>query len=214
MTQTSRYSSITTQFFTYITWFAVADSSRISDAVCYGKPQFRGALWKSHALKHDAYSNEASMASIRIISTPPGFADEKIREQWVGLSIPIFSELTAHQLDQRFAQSDNAGGYVVSGDYAVLALQVAGRQEAADFWSRPYIPEFMRFARSCCEIDLLPARIRGADGGHDFLKTKAAELNVKPSELLKMSVATLISVIQTSRRSLNDTVGGNSEESG
>lgn len=86
---------------------------------------------------------------IRIIKTPPGRADQHIRDAWVGIEMPA-------KPDKRGVEGwdgdDNAGGYIVSGVDAVEALNAAGKTEAAVFWSNPMPPVSLRFGADYCEV--------------------------------------------------------------
>lgn len=92
------------------------------------------------------------LKSIRIVGIPPGFADEAIRKQWIGIVIPLAPDDEAFKAEQLFKPSESSGGYIVRGAEAVEALEEAGREEAASFWSRPSYPAYLRFARDQCEL--------------------------------------------------------------
>lgn len=92
------------------------------------------------------------MSRIRIVTTPPGFAKEAIRQLWVGAEIPIVSGDEALVAEKTFDSSGaNAGGFIVRGPEAVQALLDLGRSEAAAHWSSPVPPRYLRFAKECCE---------------------------------------------------------------
>jgi hypothetical protein len=86
---------------------------------------------------------------IRITKTPPGFADEHIRDAWVGVEMP--AEPDKGDL-QGWSGNENVGGYNVSGVDAVEALLDAGKTEAAQFWSNPVPPPSLRFGTDYCEV--------------------------------------------------------------
>lgn len=93
-----------------------------------------------------------SLGRIRIVLTPPGFAPENIRKEWIGVEIPL---VTQEQLDEdppvgRIG-NENVGGYVVLLSAAVTALRKAGKQEAADFWDSLSIGTYLEFKRDVCE---------------------------------------------------------------
>jgi len=93
------------------------------------------------------------MRKIRITKTPPGFADPKIRAQWVGVEIPLIEGTEAAEAESAMPRSSlSAGGYIVRGEDAVLALADAGKREAAAFWSNPVPAAHLRFARDCCKL--------------------------------------------------------------
>ena len=96
---------------------------------------------------------EVEMRKIRITKTPPGFADPKIRAQWVGVEIPLIEGTEAAEAESAMPRSSlSAGGYIVRGEDAVLALADAGKREAAAFWSNPVPAAHLRFARDCCKL--------------------------------------------------------------
>jgi len=99
-------------------------------------------------------SKEAAMPSIRIVKTPPStFAPESIREQWLGVEIPLLSPEEAQAAEALFRQDDpNADGYIVDGTKAVEALWAAGKEDAAEFFGQPLPPQFLRFHKDCCEV--------------------------------------------------------------
>ncbi|MDR3548524.1 MAG: hypothetical protein P4M11_09720 [Candidatus Pacebacteria bacterium] len=93
------------------------------------------------------------MNAIRIISVPPGFASERIRREWVGITIRQPSKEEQEGVGRTIRpDSSSRGGYVVRGYDAVQALRDAGKDEAADFWSAPINPPHLVFARECCEL--------------------------------------------------------------
>lgn len=93
------------------------------------------------------------MKRIRIIHTPPGFADEHIRLKWIGVEIPL---PTAEQLAENPPSGlsigrENEGGYLVRTEDAVIALHNAGKHEVADFWGSCVLDSYLRFSRDVCE---------------------------------------------------------------
>lgn len=91
-------------------------------------------------------------SKIRIIKIPAGFAPEKIRAEWVGVEIPLVPDREASIVEaQMNVKSVSVDGYIVRGEDAVQVLIGAGKKEAAAFWSRPFPPPYLRFARECCE---------------------------------------------------------------
>ncbi len=91
---------------------------------------------------------------LRITVTPPGVAPLFIREQWIGIEIPINEAAVEHELETDPAWKDfsvDAPGYHVMALDAIQALTDAGRFKAAYFWDG--MPGTMyRFNRSCGEI--------------------------------------------------------------
>lgn len=92
------------------------------------------------------------MSKIKIISTPPGFAPEEIRKQWVGIEIPIMGIENPKTAGNIRTGTENLGGYEVSPKEAVDALKKAGKDEAVEFWT-PYTsaPKFV-FKKEVCEL--------------------------------------------------------------
>jgi hypothetical protein len=91
------------------------------------------------------------MAKIKIIDTPPGFAPEEIREQWLGIEIPLAENpIPADKVVARIG-GQNAGGYQVKGTDAVEALKDAEKFEAAEFW-KPYASGNFTFKQEVCEL--------------------------------------------------------------
>ncbi len=93
------------------------------------------------------------MNAIRIISIPPGFASERVRQEWVGITIRQPSKEEQEAVSRTIGpDSPSHGGYVVRGCDAVQALRDADKDEVADYWSAPIIPPHLVFARECCEL--------------------------------------------------------------
>lgn len=95
---------------------------------------------------------------IRIISTPPGQTPEWVREQWVGLVLPVDedapNEYEGIQFGIRGGRPKNLGGYPVRTVDAFLALEEASA-EAAQWWINnlrlELIPRLV-FSREVCEL--------------------------------------------------------------
>lgn len=96
------------------------------------------------------------MGSIRIVQTPPGFAPEKIREEWVGIKIPLVPERDLRQdppvPHPAASTNDNADGHVVLRTEAILALLNAGKEEAANFWNALPLGVYLIFKKDVCEV--------------------------------------------------------------
>lgn len=92
------------------------------------------------------------MTKILIISTPPGFAPEHIREQWIDIEIPLLGiENTQKPLANR-SGTENLGGYQVLPKDAIAALEKAGKHEAVKFWT-PYLrEENFTFKKEVCRL--------------------------------------------------------------
>lgn len=94
------------------------------------------------------------MDKIRITKAPPGFAAPEIREQWVGVDIPLPSEeeIAEDPPTDISIGTANAGGYLVLKDKAIEALRLSGKNDAADFWASLPIGRYLRFKKECCEL--------------------------------------------------------------
>ena len=95
------------------------------------------------------------MAKIKIISTPPGQAPLEIREQWVGITIPIVDNISAiYQMGVLGGKPEDLGGYTVETNVAMQELEKKSPQ-AADWWRKNVILAFMpwlSFSRCVCEL--------------------------------------------------------------
>jgi len=93
---------------------------------------------------------------VRIVLMPPGFAPEEIRQQWVGVEIPLIDqdEADALQDNPNWDASEQYGGSIVSTSDAIAALREAGREEAAQYWEevQKNIGIKLRFGAEYCEI--------------------------------------------------------------
>jgi hypothetical protein len=96
------------------------------------------------------------LASIRIVKTPPGFAPEEIRSQWVGVEIPLATseELAKNPLSGSIRiGNQNTDGYVVLTENAVAALEVAGKGAAVDYWEKILVfGRYLQFKKDVCEL--------------------------------------------------------------
>lgn len=93
-----------------------------------------------------------TMSKIKIVSTPPGFAPQHIRDEWVGIEIPL---PTKEQLSEDPPSgvsigNENANGYNVLTSDAITALKNAEKQKSAIFWQRLGIGRYLRFSRNVC----------------------------------------------------------------
>jgi hypothetical protein len=110
---------------------------------------------------------------IRIKSTPPGEAPEHIRNEWVGLEIPVPARYTGRRkglgfgvlsgpksrlgafLAVLFGRANRETGYIVEAQVAVNLL--AARSPEAATWWRENTPRFIEpgryfmFAAESCE---------------------------------------------------------------
>lgn len=91
---------------------------------------------------------------IKILRTPPGFAEEYIRKEWVATELPL---ATAEEIDEDpptdiSVGAQKAGGYLVLKTKAIEVLRASGKEEAAAFWERLPIGRYLRFGKEYCEI--------------------------------------------------------------
>ncbi|MEI7689159.1 MAG: hypothetical protein WCI91_03160 [Candidatus Nomurabacteria bacterium] len=91
------------------------------------------------------------MARIKIVEVPPGFAPKHIREQWVGVEIPLVENPTPEGKESFQIGNQNSGGYQVDGVEAVRSLIADGKLEAANFWL-PYATGNFKFKKEVCEL--------------------------------------------------------------
>jgi len=94
------------------------------------------------------------MKKIKFIATPPGFAPEHIREQWLGVELPILgTEDPVEGLKQIRTGIENLGGYEVATKDALQALKDAGKEEAVEFWTPllKHAPKLV-FKKEVCEL--------------------------------------------------------------
>lgn len=90
---------------------------------------------------------------IRVIATPPGaIAPEKIREQWIGITLPVVT--TENEIRSGWNGNDNADGYIVNTTEAIQALRRAEKTEAANYWEeiQHQTGDQLRFGRAYCAV--------------------------------------------------------------
>ncbi len=89
---------------------------------------------------------------IRIIAAPPGFPPQHIRDQWVGLELPLADQNPGPGPTLRIG-TENGDGYVVETRAAIEALKAAGKEEAADFWEAVagMLGDKLIFKKEVCE---------------------------------------------------------------
>ncbi len=94
------------------------------------------------------------MARIRIVAVPPGFAPLSIREQWVGIEIPLATnrDISKNPPSELGIGSANRGGYMVLTSKAIEALKSAERISAAAFWKQLTLGHYLVFKRDVCEL--------------------------------------------------------------
>jgi hypothetical protein len=94
------------------------------------------------------------VAKIKIIATPPGFAPANIREQWLGIEIPLPTpeEIAGNPPSRSGIGNANSDGHLVLMAAAIDALRQAGKEEAAEFWELLPLGTYLQFRQSVCEI--------------------------------------------------------------
>lgn len=83
------------------------------------------------------------LATFTLDQTPEGAAPVSIREQWVGITLPVREQALAQLAFGRieyfdflsFNKKSNTDPVSVSGYEAVDALDEVGKDEAVDFWA-------------------------------------------------------------------------------
>jgi len=91
------------------------------------------------------------MSKIKIIAIPPGFAPQEIREQWVGIEIPLSKNPIPHGEESFRSGSENGDGYQVLATEAIVALRNAGKNDAANFWKN-LAGGTLVFKKDLCEL--------------------------------------------------------------
>lgn len=71
------------------------------------------------------------LGQFSIDSTPPGFPPEEIREDWVGLSLPVRFTVDIEQIPE----------IPIMAAEALHALEAEGRTVACDWWRQYYVDE-------------------------------------------------------------------------
>jgi hypothetical protein len=104
------------------------------------------------------------IAHFTITSTPQGGAPEEIKEQWIGVSLPVRQRLletqSVHFFDILTAEfKENLEAVPVYGFDAVAALRVYGRDDAADFWADNGF-EFANLIFRAQEGDFVPVNVQ------------------------------------------------------
>ena len=104
--------------------------------------QMEAALMVSGDMFTDQFDRYRSIldASVPVLgqfsieSTPPGFAPEEIREDWIGLTLPVRFTVDIEQVPE----------IPVMAAEALHGLEVAGRTIARDWWRQYYAEEAQR----------------------------------------------------------------------
>jgi hypothetical protein len=98
------------------------------------------------------------MTQIKIIAVPPGQAPLEVRQQWVGITLPVAENLPSKTFEMGVfgGKPENSEGYLVETMLAFRELKKKS-PEAADWWSSHLSPQLMpwlSFQRSVCEVVL------------------------------------------------------------
>ena len=103
------------------------------------------------------------MKGIRIIACPPGFAPERIRKAWIGVTI-VLADQEHPQEDpeegkkQLRTGTENLGGYQVRAGDAIEALRSAGKVQASGFWDQLLGADSpLIFRADVCELVDMPS---------------------------------------------------------
>jgi len=95
------------------------------------------------------------MRMIRIVSVPPGQAPEWVREQWVGLELPIIEEeQSGMQTGVLGGGAQNIGGFRVDGLVAIKTLE-AKSPKAVSWWKEnapAVISNQLVFKKEVCQL--------------------------------------------------------------
>ena len=90
------------------------------------------------------------MAKIKILDVPPGTAPHRMREQWVGIEIPLTDDPVSEKEIAELIREPNKNGYQTKRADTLCALREAGRFEAAFFWE--HISGNFIFAKKVCAL--------------------------------------------------------------
>ena len=96
------------------------------------------------------------MTRIKIIATPPGQAPLKVRQQWIGMILPVSENLPKDTVEMGVlgGKPENSGGYPVETAVAIQELEKKS-PEAANWWKSHVNPAWMPrlfFWREVCEL--------------------------------------------------------------
>lgn len=95
------------------------------------------------------------MPKIKILATPPGQAPKWVREEWVGVEIPIpEQESGGIQMGIQCGNAENTDGYQVETRAAIEALRIKS-PEAARWWEYTFLlafPPRLVFSGNVCEV--------------------------------------------------------------
>ena len=87
--------------------------------------------------------------AITIVSMPRGAAPERVRRDWIGLTIPLPSP---EMLRRDPPLSCHTGSHFVLRLEAIAALKRSGNLESARFWEALPLGKYLQFPQDCCEI--------------------------------------------------------------
>lgn len=100
------------------------------------------------------------MPKVKITSVPPGGAPLHIKQQWVGLELPL-EEISEPGIMRSVTGSKpnpkSYGGFPVKTEDAIQALRDQGREEAAEWWENWFLStgrtgKTLVFAATCGEL--------------------------------------------------------------
>lgn len=93
---------------------------------------------------------------IKIIAIPPGQAPLAIRQQWIGITLPVAENLPSNTIEMGVlgGKPENSGGYPVE---TIIAIQELKKKsiESAKWWEFHVDPKqmpWLSFQRTVCEI--------------------------------------------------------------
>lgn len=97
------------------------------------------------------------MAKIKIIKVPPGQAPLWVRQEWVGMELPVAENLPKDTVEMGVlgGKPENAGGYPVETTVAIRELKK--KSSAAAKWWEAHVPAallpWLSFQREVCVFD-------------------------------------------------------------
>ena len=96
------------------------------------------------------------MLQVKIIDVPPGEAPDWVRNEWVGLSLPLAENVPSvtHAIGVLGGEVKNPSGYHVETEKAIQILEEKS-PEAAQWWKNQIIPSLMKwlvFKEDVCEL--------------------------------------------------------------
>ncbi len=96
------------------------------------------------------------MAQVKIVAVPPGQAPLEVRQQWVGMVLPVAENLPPGTTEMGVlgGKPENSGGYPVETMVAIQELEKKS-PEAASWWKshvNPALMPWLSFQRAVCKI--------------------------------------------------------------